>query len=130
MTTTRRKSRIDRRQLYIPRPEKWDLSKLSELEVQRRIDRVNTTLELLDSWIAQQRAIQSQLKDKLWAELPTAKLAAVRGLNLQLSEVAADLKALRRLYVQAKQAQRQIRGAEEVPTLFSSQAPTVVTSGS
>ena len=99
-----RKSIVDRREVYLPTPERWDFAKLDDSEVQRRLSAAEATQLKLESWTSSLDREIEALQEALWERLPVAKMYEVTEAKKRIDEVGRDQKQIARMLTQVSKA--------------------------
>jgi hypothetical protein len=103
-------SQIDRKLLYIPRPQDWNWEKLPEREIADRLRLAGLTVERLAQWEASAKREVKEQQAKLWQLLPEAKLGVVQMQHAKVESAGKELHTIQRLKAQTTKAILDIHG--------------------
>jgi hypothetical protein len=110
MTRKAVKDAIDKRSLYLPRPQDWDFYKLSDLTIRDRLVAARATRERLEGWAVDLQRQRDEGWQALKARLPEAKLYETKVGLARLEDAGKQLADIQKML---KQVTRAIEYIEE-----------------
>src|SRR5215831_4972011 len=100
----RKRARIDRKALYVPRPDEWDFARLGAAEIARRLGAACATRERLQEWAHALEMERRDAQSALWSRLPEAKMAEASTRLGHIEDIGVQLTEVRRYLAQTERA--------------------------
>jgi len=102
--TVKTKPTIDKRSLSIPKPDRWEWSKLDDAEIRRRLAAANEARERLVKWCTDLESERRMMWYALRSRLTVAKLGETQQALARIEDAGKQKKQLERLLAQTNKA--------------------------